>query len=144
MSVSRFNYISPFVSLESKQCSPNAKSYFQTYLLIGFTVVAWVYCMLWIESAGDIYINQKNHTHFRKDALLIVRERITLPCLIDPSNPCDIVLIIGIYLGDKMVQSVSVFRPVRILLGLPAHGRRWCRRTLVLHEVRRVVIEIRN
>ncbi|XP_067207426.1 choline transporter-like protein 1 isoform X2 [Linepithema humile] len=42
-----------------------------TYLLIGFTVVAWVYCMLWIESAGDIYVNKKNHVHFKKDALLI-------------------------------------------------------------------------
>jgi len=36
-------------------------------------VVAWLYCMLWIESAGDIYLNRKNHTHFRKDALLLVR-----------------------------------------------------------------------
>ncbi|KAH0946358.1 hypothetical protein HN011_009602 [Eciton burchellii] len=42
-----------------------------TYLLIGCTVVAWLYCMLWIESAGDIYLNRKNHTHFRKDALLL-------------------------------------------------------------------------
>ncbi|XP_026830120.1 choline transporter-like protein 1 isoform X2 [Ooceraea biroi] len=42
-----------------------------TYLLIGCTVVAWIYCMLWIESAGDIYINRKNHTHFKKDALLL-------------------------------------------------------------------------
>ncbi|XP_032681859.1 choline transporter-like protein 1 isoform X2 [Odontomachus brunneus] len=42
-----------------------------TYLLIGLTVVAWMYCMLWIESAGDIYVNKKNHIHFRKDALLI-------------------------------------------------------------------------
>ncbi|KAG5323745.1 CTL1 protein, partial [Acromyrmex heyeri] len=42
-----------------------------TYLLIGSTVIAWVYCMLWIESAGDIYLNRKNHIHFKKDALLI-------------------------------------------------------------------------
>ncbi|KYQ54280.1 Choline transporter-like protein 1 [Trachymyrmex zeteki] len=42
-----------------------------TYLLIGSTVIAWVYCMLWIESAGDIYLNRKNHVHFKKDALLI-------------------------------------------------------------------------
>ncbi|XP_011882498.1 PREDICTED: choline transporter-like protein 1 isoform X2 [Vollenhovia emeryi] len=42
-----------------------------TYLLIGSTVVAWVYCMLWIESAGDIYLNRKNHVHFKKDGLLI-------------------------------------------------------------------------
>ncbi|XP_029175076.1 choline transporter-like protein 1 isoform X2 [Nylanderia fulva] len=42
-----------------------------TYLFIGFTVVAWIYCMLWIESAGDIYLNKKNHVHFKKDALLI-------------------------------------------------------------------------
>lgn len=50
--------------------------YFQTYLFIGFTMVAWIYCMLWIESAGDIYLNRKNHVHFKKDALIIVRERI--------------------------------------------------------------------
>jgi len=30
--------------------------------------------MLWIESAGDIYINSKKHIHFKKDGLLIVRE----------------------------------------------------------------------
>ncbi|XP_076684764.1 choline transporter-like protein 1 isoform X2 [Andrena cerasifolii] len=42
-----------------------------TYLLIGFTVCAWVYCMLWIESAGNIYMNRKGHIHFRKDTLLI-------------------------------------------------------------------------
>lgn len=42
-----------------------------TYLLIGFTVCGWVYCMLWIESAGNIYINRKNHIHFKKDAMLI-------------------------------------------------------------------------
>lgn len=42
-----------------------------TYLLIGLTVCAWIYCMLWIESAGDIYKNRKNHIHFRKDGLLI-------------------------------------------------------------------------
>ncbi|CAL7943385.1 unnamed protein product [Xylocopa violacea] len=42
-----------------------------TYLLIGLTVVAWVYCMLWIESAGNIYMNRKNHVHFRKDAIVI-------------------------------------------------------------------------
>ncbi|XP_071631201.1 choline transporter-like protein 1 isoform X1 [Temnothorax longispinosus] len=42
-----------------------------TYLLIGFTVVAWVYCMLWIESAGDIYLNKKGHIRFKKDGLLI-------------------------------------------------------------------------
>jgi len=34
--------------------------------------------MLWIESAGDIYLNRKNHVHFKKDALLIVCERIIL------------------------------------------------------------------
>ncbi|XP_015431429.1 PREDICTED: choline transporter-like protein 1 isoform X1 [Dufourea novaeangliae] len=42
-----------------------------TYLLIGLTVCAWVYCMMWIESAGNIYKNRKNHIHFRKDGLLI-------------------------------------------------------------------------
>ncbi|XP_077273063.1 choline transporter-like protein 1 isoform X3 [Temnothorax americanus] len=42
-----------------------------TYLLIGFTVVAWIYCMLWIESAGDIYLNKKSHIRFKKDGLLI-------------------------------------------------------------------------
>ncbi|XP_078038767.1 choline transporter-like protein 1 [Augochlora pura] len=42
-----------------------------TYLLIGFTVCAWVYCMLWIESAGNIYKNRKDHFHYRKDGLLI-------------------------------------------------------------------------
>ncbi|XP_054015045.1 choline transporter-like protein 1 isoform X2 [Hylaeus anthracinus] len=42
-----------------------------TYLLIGLAVCAWVYCMLLIESAGNIYMNTKNHIHFRKDALLI-------------------------------------------------------------------------
>ncbi|XP_076281785.1 choline transporter-like protein 1 isoform X2 [Lasioglossum baleicum] len=42
-----------------------------TYLLIGLTVCAWVYCMLWIESAGNIYKNRKDHIHFRKDGLLI-------------------------------------------------------------------------
>ncbi|XP_072754368.1 choline transporter-like protein 1 isoform X1 [Anoplolepis gracilipes] len=42
-----------------------------TYLFIGFTMVAWIYCMLWIESAGDIYLNRKKHVHFKKDALLI-------------------------------------------------------------------------
>lgn len=42
-----------------------------TYLLIGLTVCAWVYCMLWIESAGNSYKNRKNHVHFRKDGLLI-------------------------------------------------------------------------
>ncbi|XP_025163675.1 choline transporter-like protein 1, partial [Harpegnathos saltator] len=35
-----------------------------TYLLIGLTVTAWVYCTLWIESAGDIYKNSKGHIHF--------------------------------------------------------------------------------
>ncbi|KAF3429136.1 hypothetical protein E2986_03005 [Frieseomelitta varia] len=43
-----------------------------TYLLIGSIVCAWVYCMLWIESAGNIYKNRKNHIHFRKDAVTIV------------------------------------------------------------------------
>ncbi|KAK9299426.1 hypothetical protein QLX08_007543 [Tetragonisca angustula] len=42
-----------------------------TYLLIGSIVCAWVYCMLWIESAGNIYKNRKNHIHFRKDAVTI-------------------------------------------------------------------------
>ncbi|XP_076246590.1 choline transporter-like protein 1 isoform X2 [Calliopsis andreniformis] len=42
-----------------------------TYLLIGFTVCAWIYCMLWIESAGNIYLNRKNRIHYRKDTLLI-------------------------------------------------------------------------
>ncbi|XP_076639514.1 choline transporter-like protein 1 isoform X2 [Colletes latitarsis] len=42
-----------------------------TYLLIGFTVCAWVYCMLLIESAGNIYKNRKDHIHFKKDVLLI-------------------------------------------------------------------------
>ncbi|XP_076661586.1 choline transporter-like protein 1 isoform X3 [Halictus rubicundus] len=42
-----------------------------TYLLIGLTVCAWVYCMLWIESAGNIYKNRKNHIHYRKDGWLI-------------------------------------------------------------------------
>ncbi|XP_076171666.1 choline transporter-like protein 1 isoform X2 [Ptiloglossa arizonensis] len=42
-----------------------------TYLLIGLTVCGWVYFMLWIESAGNMYLNTKGHIHFRKDALLI-------------------------------------------------------------------------
>lgn len=42
-----------------------------TYLLMGLAVCACVYCMLWVESAGNIYLNKKNHIHFRKDALLI-------------------------------------------------------------------------
>ncbi|XP_034186151.2 choline transporter-like protein 1 isoform X1 [Osmia lignaria lignaria] len=42
-----------------------------TYLLIGFTVCAWIYCAMWIESAGNIYKNRKNHIHFRKDTLLM-------------------------------------------------------------------------
>ncbi|CAK9832448.1 Choline transporter-like protein 1 [Anthophora retusa] len=42
-----------------------------TYLLIGLTVCAWIYCMLWIESAGNIYMNRKGHIHFRKDAIVI-------------------------------------------------------------------------
>lgn len=42
-----------------------------TYLLIGITVCAWIYCMLWIESAGNIYKNKKNHIHFRKDSIVI-------------------------------------------------------------------------
>ncbi|KAL0124600.1 hypothetical protein PUN28_006453 [Cardiocondyla obscurior] len=41
-----------------------------TYLLIGSTVVAWIYCMLWIESAGDVYL-KKDHIRFKKDGLLI-------------------------------------------------------------------------
>lgn len=42
-----------------------------TYLLIGLTVCAWVYCMLWIETSGDIYKNKKDHVHWRKDAVAI-------------------------------------------------------------------------
>lgn len=38
--------------------------------------------MLWIESAGDIYLNRKNHVHFKKDGLLIVRKRVSLSTLI--------------------------------------------------------------
>ncbi|XP_046830701.1 choline transporter-like protein 1 isoform X2 [Vespa crabro] len=41
-----------------------------TYLLIGLSMFAFIYCMLWIESAGTIYKN-KTGIHFRKDALLI-------------------------------------------------------------------------
>ncbi|XP_043504318.1 choline transporter-like protein 1 isoform X2 [Polistes fuscatus] len=41
-----------------------------TYLLIGLTMFAWIYCMLWIESAGTVYKN-KTGIHFRKDALMI-------------------------------------------------------------------------
>ncbi|XP_026670427.1 choline transporter-like protein 1 isoform X2 [Ceratina calcarata] len=42
-----------------------------TYLLIGLTVCAWIYCMLWIESSGNIYLNTKNHVHWRKDTVVI-------------------------------------------------------------------------
>ncbi|XP_033307400.1 choline transporter-like protein 1 [Bombus bifarius] len=42
-----------------------------TYLLIGLTVCGWLYCMLWIESAGNIYKNRKSHIHFRKDSVLV-------------------------------------------------------------------------
>ncbi|KAK2586916.1 hypothetical protein KPH14_009848 [Odynerus spinipes] len=42
-----------------------------TYLLIGLTMFAWIYCLLWIESAGNIYKNRKGHIDFKKDALLI-------------------------------------------------------------------------
>ncbi|XP_020286444.1 choline transporter-like protein 1 isoform X2 [Pseudomyrmex gracilis] len=51
-----------------------------TYLLLGFTSVACVYCMLWIESAGDMYKNRKNHVHFRKDALIIATRWYNLFC----------------------------------------------------------------
>ena len=50
---------------------------FQTYLLIGLAVCGWLYCMLWIESAGNIYKNRKNHIHFRKDTVLVVSDGIT-------------------------------------------------------------------
>ncbi|XP_063977227.1 choline transporter-like protein 1 isoform X2 [Diachasmimorpha longicaudata] len=42
-----------------------------TYLLIGLSFVAWVYCVLWIESAGELYKNRKNHLHYKKDAVLL-------------------------------------------------------------------------
>lgn len=56
------------------------------------------------------------------------------------SIACDITLINGINLGYKMVQSISVLRGVRILFGLSAYGRRLCRCSMVLHEVRYLVI----
>lgn len=42
-----------------------------TYLLIGLTLFAWIYCLLWIESAGNIYITRKKYIDFKKDAILI-------------------------------------------------------------------------
>ncbi|XP_011308154.1 choline transporter-like protein 1 [Fopius arisanus] len=42
-----------------------------TYLLIGLSFVAWAYCVLWIESAGELYKNRKNHLHYKKDAVLV-------------------------------------------------------------------------
>ncbi|XP_033207562.1 choline transporter-like protein 1 isoform X2 [Belonocnema kinseyi] len=42
-----------------------------TYLLVILTVLAWVYCMLLIESAGDLYNNtRKNHLHYKKDTII--------------------------------------------------------------------------
>lgn len=46
----------------------------QTYLLIGLSFFAWIYFILWIESAGDLYKNRKGHFHYKKDAILIVRK----------------------------------------------------------------------
>ncbi|XP_066581084.1 choline transporter-like protein 1 isoform X2 [Prorops nasuta] len=43
-----------------------------TYLLIGLASITWIYCILWIESAGTLYKNTKNHFHYRKDTLIIV------------------------------------------------------------------------
>ncbi|XP_034942044.1 choline transporter-like protein 1 isoform X2 [Chelonus insularis] len=44
-----------------------------TYIFIGLSFVGWVYCILWIESAGDLYKKQKNgHLHYSKDAILHV------------------------------------------------------------------------
>lgn len=57
--------------------------------------MAWVCCMLWIESAGDIYVNKKNHVHFKKDALIIVSEHVSLLILLTSidednlSNECN-------------------------------------------------------
>lgn len=42
-----------------------------TYVLIGLTIFAWIYCLLWIESAGDIYKNRKGNIDFKKDGILI-------------------------------------------------------------------------
>ncbi|XP_015587340.1 choline transporter-like protein 1 isoform X2 [Cephus cinctus] len=42
-----------------------------TYLVVGLTVLAWIYCMLWIESSGDLYKNRKNHLHYKKDAYIL-------------------------------------------------------------------------
>ncbi|KAK0163239.1 hypothetical protein PV327_006944 [Microctonus hyperodae] len=41
-----------------------------TYLLIGLSFGAWIYCLLWIESAGDLYKNEKDHLHYNKDVIL--------------------------------------------------------------------------
>lgn len=42
-----------------------------TYLLVLLTVFAWVYCMILIESAGDLYNNtKKNHLHYKKDIII--------------------------------------------------------------------------
>lgn len=93
--------------------------------------------MLWIESAGDIYMNRKNHIHFRKDALLIVRERISPLVFLSPGlYPRYISLIINT-LGYEMVQSVPVLRGMRVLSGLPTPRRRLRRRSVVFHEVSR-------
>ncbi|KAI4494036.1 hypothetical protein M0802_009303 [Mischocyttarus mexicanus] len=45
-------------------------SFKQTYLLIGITMFVWIYCMLWIESAGIVY-KDRTGIHFRKDGLMI-------------------------------------------------------------------------
>lgn len=42
-----------------------------TYLLLFVTVIGWVYCMLIIESAGDLYHDtKKNHLHYKKDTMI--------------------------------------------------------------------------
>ncbi|XP_051159972.1 choline transporter-like protein 1 isoform X2 [Leptopilina boulardi] len=44
-----------------------------TYLMVLLTVFAWVYCMILIESAGDLYNNTaKNHLHYKKDIIIKV------------------------------------------------------------------------
>ncbi|XP_043283777.1 choline transporter-like protein 1 isoform X2 [Venturia canescens] len=42
-----------------------------TYLLVGLSFIAWMYFILWIESAGDLYKNRKGHFHYKKDPIII-------------------------------------------------------------------------
>ncbi|XP_053593865.1 choline transporter-like protein 1 isoform X1 [Microplitis demolitor] len=41
-----------------------------TYIIISASLIGWLYVMLWIESAGDLYKNKKGHFHYKKNGLL--------------------------------------------------------------------------